>query len=256
MYDVWWVAFYLLLNKPKCGTPGQLLSIEETFNFGEISQLSTFLSSQFPSLPLSQPPKNYVFHLKLFWNWKIKKTKPVKILHYVMHVFFFKIGHTLTKIWQNIDFIVHFFSSNVCPWVFLQRTHVDVQCLASFPLPCSILKGPTEFASWNPSDLSQIYSKCVTNLFHVYHTFIANCCVSSSGLAFKHLLSIQILRTTSNDDISKHLKGRSLSRVSVSRFRTRDFVLFLFLDTFQKKSQLFFLIRNFKKNSSLTNNFF
>ena len=37
MYDVWWVAFYLLLNKPKCGTPGQLLSIEETFNFGEIT---------------------------------------------------------------------------------------------------------------------------------------------------------------------------------------------------------------------------
>ena len=179
-----------------------------TLNWGNIQlwrDLTTFNLSFFPiSLPasFSTPQKlwvqNYVFHLKLFWNWKIKETKPVKILHYVMHVFFFKIGHTLTKIWQNIDFIVHFFSSNVCPWVFLQRTHVDVQCLASFPLPCSILKGPTDFASWNPSDLSQIYSKCVTNLFHVCHTFLQ---IVGMCFFFRSCFQAFAVHPDSSDDI-------------------------------------------------------
>ena len=136
-----------------------------------------------------------------------------------------------------------FSSSNGCPLSIFTKDTCWCSMSSKFPAPLLHSKRTNRVCKLKSfrfvTNLFEMCHKSVSCLSHIFCKLLA--CVSSSGLAFKHLLSIQILRTTSYDDISKHLKGRSLSRVSVSRFRTRDFVLFLFLDTFQKKSQLFFL---------------
>lgn len=177
-----------------------------TLNWGNIQlwrDLTTFNLSFFPiSLPasFSTPQKlwvqNYVFHLKLFWNWKIKETKPVKILHYVMHVFFFKIGHTLTKIWQNIDFIVHFFFFKCLPLSILTKDTCWCSMSSKFPAPLLHSKRTNRFCKLKSF-------RFVTNLFKMCHKSVCHTFLQIVGMCFFFRSCFQAfaVHPDSSDDI-------------------------------------------------------